>query len=239
MTTAKRTLPYVLTLSAFAVAEILLSAFVFPLVAKNATAAELFSLLSALLAVVPPFLAIGVSVPLLRTRPFSYALFPMGVYAAIDLFTAVPLSLISYSAASSAPYGLLLASYMITSAVTSLLFLGALLLGYALFMNGKPFTDASARIFDISDVGARPVLLIATMLTLYHLVREIIGMVRYAQDKLFVLSARDLLFMLLYLIFFLLLGVFSFAVGRISERIFPPLLLEDGEDTEEADDYEE
>ena len=238
MTTAKRTLPYALTLFAFSLLEILLSAFVSPLVAKNATAAELFSLVTALLAVVPPFLATGTAVALLRTRTFSYALFPMGVYAAIDLFTAVPLSLISYSAATSAPYGLLLASYMITSAVTSLLFLAALLLGYALFMNGKPVAEASARILDTSDAGARPVLLSAALLTLYHLVREVVGMVRYAQDKLFVLSARDLLFMLLYLIFFLLLGVFSFAVGRLSERLFPVLLIEeDAED--ESEDYEE
>ena len=239
MTTAKRILPYTLTLAALALLEILLSAFVVPSLAKNATAAELFSLFFALLAVLPPFIALGASVALLRTRPFSHVLFPMAIYAGIDLFAAIPLSLLSYSVAYSAPYGLLLASYMVSSLVTSLLFLGALLLGYALFLQGRGETAYDARVFSLTDPFARPLLLAAALLTLYHLVREVIGMIDYAKERLFVISARDVLFMLLYLLFFLLLGVFSFAVGRMAERVLPPVLANAEADDDPAADYEE
>lgn len=239
MIKAKRILPYTLTQAALALLEILLSAFVTPLLVKSATAAELFSLLFALFAVIPPFLALGMGTSLLRTHPISHALLPLIIFGGIDLFAEIPLSLIAFTTADSAPYGVLLASYMITSVVTTLLFVGVLVLGYALFLQGDKATSREGGIFSLSDAYARPVLLASALFTLYRVIREVIGMVEYARDRLFVISARDVLYMLLYLLFFLLLGVFSFAVGRISERIFPPLLLEDGEDTEEADDYEE
>lgn len=238
MIKAKRILPYTLTLAGFALLEILLSAFVAPLLVKNAVAAELFSLLFAMLAVIPPFLAFGMATELLRTHPISHAILPLAILGGIDLFAEIPLSLIAYTAAGSAPYGVLLASYMITSAVTTLLFLCVLVLGYALFLQGDKATSREGGIFSLSDAYARPPLLAAVLFTLYRTVREVIGMVEYARDRLFVISARDVLYMLLYLVFFLLLGVFSFCVARLSARILPPILAKEAEDDEE-EDYED
>lgn len=180
----------------------------------------LFYYLMQTIAAVPPFLALGVAVGAIRTRGFAFALLFVGIYAGIDLFTQVPLSLFAYAVTDSASYGAILFSYMLSSAVFSLALLFALLLGYALFMQHKS-QAADRALFSLRDGGARVLALCAAIFTAYRFLSRLLDILSYAKSKLYILSAEDILDFGVSLLFVLLLGVLSFAVGRFAERRLP------------------
>ncbi len=209
---------FTLTLCGFAVLECVLTALLSPLMEESLFLTRVFPFVARALAVIPPFLAIGTAVGAIRTRSLSFGLAFFGIYAAVTLFFQIPLSLIAYSPAGSAPYALLLVSYLLSAAVTVLLFFLALLLGYAIFLREGEATDAP--LLSLRGGDARALALIACILTLYHLVREVIDIFAWAKNNLYIISAEDLISMLFSLFFFLCLGVFCFLTGRIAERVF-------------------
>ncbi len=182
---------------------------------------QLFLYFSRLLTAIPPFFMLGVATGALRVRGTAYAVALVGIYAGLDLFLQVPLTLLAYdSAASSAPFWLILLSELLSSALSCAIFLLFLVLGYALFMQGRQ-CDKTAPLFSLRDGSARVLGLCALAFTLYHLIYEIIDMVSYASDKLYILSSEDILDMGISLLFFLFLGFFVFFVARLSERLLP------------------
>ena len=68
---------------------------------------------------------------------------------------------------------------------------------------------------------ARAVALMAILITLYHLGREVVDIFTWAKENLYIIAAEDLISMLFSLLFFLALGVFCFFVGRFGKRLFP------------------
>lgn len=233
MKQSKRILIFALSVAGFALLECLLTALLSPHISESLFLTRIFPYLARLLAVIPPFLALGAAVNAIRVRGLGYSLLYLGIYAAIALFSQIPLSLISYSEEYSAPYALLLLSYMLSAALTALLLLFALLLGYALFMQSEhPSEDTP--LFSVAGRDARMVLLTSSLLTLYHLIREAIDVVSYLKDKMYIITGEDVLSMLFSFCFFIALGVFCFFVGRISGRLFPTALKEEKGD---EDDY--
>ncbi len=221
MKLSKQILSFSLILAAFSLLECAV-AVLFPRgIATGSLAFDmLFYYLFQALAVIPPFLALGVSVGAIRARGFSFALVFVGIYAAIDLFVQVPLSLLAYTEAYSAPYGVLLLTYMLSSAVFSAVLLLSLLLGYALFMRGKG-DSAAGGIFSLRDGGARVLCLSAGIFTAYRLIIRLADILSYAKSKLYILSAEDILDFGAAILFPFLLGTLSFAVGRFAERLLP------------------
>ena len=222
-----------LTVGGFALVECLLTALLSPYVAESLFLSRSFPYLARLLAVIPPFLAFGAAVEAIRVRGLGYSLIFLGIYAGISLFFQIPLSLIDYSEFYSAPYVLLLLSYMLSAAVTALLFLFALLLGYALFMQNDLSTEDTP-LFSLKGHDARALFLASGLLTLYHIIREIIDVTLYLRDKMYIITGEDVLSILFSFCFFLALGVFCFLVGRTSGRLFQAL---PPEEISDEDDY--
>lgn len=219
MKPSKQFLFFTLTVFGFAAVECVLTAFLSPMLEESLFLTRVFPFVARVLAVIPPFLAIGTAVGAVRTRSFSYGLAFFGIYAAVLLFSQIPLSLLAYSPESSAPYAVLLLSYMISATVTALLFFLALLLGYAIFLRDGEYTE-STPLLSLRGGSARAIALVACILTLYHLVLEVIGIFTWAKENLYIISAEDLISMLFSLLFFLLLGVFCFVTGRVAELVF-------------------
>ena len=220
MKQSKQILFFTLTVALFAAIECVLTALLAPLLAESLFLTRVFPFIARLLAVIPPFLAIGTAVGAIRVRGLAYSFVFLGIYAGISLLSQIPLSFFAYSASDSAPYALLLFSYMLSAAVTALLFVLALLLGYALFMQGKRIS-VDTRLFSLEEGAARTVALASALLTLYHIIREIIDIFVYFKEKLYIVTGEDIFSMALSLLFFLALGVFCFSVGRVSERVLP------------------
>ncbi|MBE6655592.1 MAG: hypothetical protein E7609_01820 [Ruminococcaceae bacterium] len=219
MKQSKQILFFTLSVVGFATFECLLTALLSPLVEESLFLSRIFPYAARLLAVIPPFLALGTAVGAIRVRGLGYSLLFIGIYAAVSLFAQIPISLFAYSEADSAPYALLLFSYMLSAAVTALLFLFALLLGYAIFLQNERVSEDTP-LFSLQGKDARALALAAALLTLYHLIREVIDIFGYVRDNLYIVAWEDLLFMLLSLFFFLALGVFCFCTGRVAECIF-------------------
>ena len=221
MKQSKQFLFFTLTLVGFAALECVLTALLSPLLEESLFLTRVFPFLARVLAVIPPFLALGTAVGAVRTRSFSYGLAFFGIYATVTLFFRIPLSLIEYSPVYSAPYAVLLLSYMLSAIVTVLLFFLLLLLGYAIFLRDGEAVDAP--LLSLRGGDAKALALAACVLTLYHLVREVIDIFAWAKDNLYIISAEDLISMLSSLLFFLLLGVLCFTTGRVAQRVFKTL----------------
>lgn len=222
MKQSKRILFFTLTVAGFALLECVLTALLSPHVADSLFLSRTFPYLARLLAVIPPFLALGAAVEAIRVRGLGYSLLFIGIYAATSLFSQIPLSLIEYSEAYSAPYAILLLSYMLSAAVTALIFLLALLLGYTLFMQSEQVSEDTP-LFSLKGRDARVLLLVSGLLTLYHLIREGIDVVLYLKNKMYIIAGEDILSILFSFCFFLALGAFCFTVGRVAERLFPTM----------------
>lgn len=232
MKQSKQILFFSLSIVGFAVLECLLTALFSPLLEESVFLTRVFPYVARVLAVIPPFLALGTAVGAIRVRGLGYSFLFIGIYAAVALFSQIPLSLFSYSAADSAPYGLLLLSYMLSGGATVFLFALALLLGYALFMQNERVSEDTP-FFSLLGNDARVLALAAALLTVYHIVREVIDIFVYLKEHLYIIAGADLLSMVLSLFFFLALGVFAFVTGRAAERLFPTSL--PSEPTEEDD----
>ena len=227
----KRILFFILTVLGFSLLECLLTALLSPLVTESLFVSRVFPYFTRLLAVIPPFLALGAATEAIRVRGLGYATLYIGIYAAHSLLAQIPLSLIVYTESYSAPYGTVLFSHMLSATVTALLFFLFLLLGYAVFMQSERVSEDTP-IFSCRGRDARVILLASAILTLYHGLRELIDFFVYLRDKLYIVSGEDLLSILFSICFFLALGVFCFFTGRLSERFFPTLPPEEitGED---------
>lgn len=232
MKQSKQLLLFSLILVGFSVLECVLTVVFSPLLEKVALLATVLPFLFRALAILPPFFTLGIAFCAVRVRSFPYALSFLGIYAMVYLIAQIPLSLAAFLSASTASYGTILFSYMLTATITALLFLLLFVLGYALFLQGASDTPPTA-IFTLSDSEGRALALAASLLTLYSLVREIIDILAYAKDKLYILTGEDLISMLVSILFFLALGVLGFAAGREAPRILPtaPLF------TDEEDDF--
>ena len=141
----------------------------------------------------------------------------------------------AYLSDTTAYYGVVLFSYMLSSLITALLFFLLLVLGFAIFLQGKKDLAPKERIFSVRDGGAAVLWTVAGLLTVYNLVTEVIDILSYAKDKLYILSSEDIFDMLLSILFTLFLCVFCFVTGRMAERWLPTVLPE--EDENEADDF--
>lgn len=213
---------FALTVLGFSLLECVLTALLAPHVSESLFLSRTFPYLARLLAVIPPFLALGAAVEAIRVRGFGYSVLFIGVYAAISLFSQIPLSLIAYSEAYSAPYALFLFSYMLSTAVTALLFFLILLLGYMLFMQSEQVSEDTP-LFSLAGRDARVLFLASALLTVYHIIRETVDVAAYIKDKMSIITGEDILSMLFSYCFFLALGAFCFLTGRLSERLFPTL----------------
>ena len=221
MKASRQILLFSFTLVGFWVLAPALSALLGLVSPDNVFLSQLLFYLSRLLTAIPPFFMLGVAVDALRVRGMGYAIALAGIYAGLDLFLQVPLSLLTYdSVASSAPFWLILLTALLSSLLSSAIFLLFLILGYAVFMQGRP-EDKKAPLLSLGDGSARVLGLCALAFTLYHLIYEIIDMVSYAKDKLYILSSEDILDMGISLLFFLFLGFFVFYAARLSERLLP------------------
>lgn len=221
---------FALSIVGFAVLECLLTALLSPNLEDSLFLSRVFPYVARVLAVFPPFLALGAAVEAIRVHGLGYSLIYMGIYAGVTFFEQIPLSLISYSPANSAPYAVILLSYMLVAFVTVLLFFLALLLGYAIFMQNEIVSEDTA-LFSLKGNDARVLALAAALLTAYHIIQEIVDIFAYLKDKLYIITGEDLFAMLLSILFFLLLGVLCFCVGRVSGRLFPtPIAIEATED---------
>ena len=233
MKPSKQILFFTLSVAGFAALECLLTAFLSPLVEESLFLSRSFPYIARLLAVIPPFLALGTAVEAIRVRGLGYAYIYMGIYAGVTLFAQIPLSLVAYDPSYSAPYAVLLLSYMLSAVVTVALFSLFLLLGYALFMQNETASEDTP-IFSLQGKDARVLALGAALLTLYHLILEGIGIVEYINDRLGIITGEDLFSMAFSILFFSALGVFCFLVGRISSRLFPAPYAIEGK---EEDDF--
>ena len=231
MKQSKQLFLFTLILLSFSLLECVFTAVFSPMLEKSVFLSTVLPFVFRLFAVTPPFFALGLAFAALHVRSFSYGLSFLGIYAMVALITQIPLSLLAFVSAESASYGPILFSYMLTATLTALLFLLFFLLGYALFLQGD--TRDSNAVFTLACGDARAMALSASLLTLYTLIREIVDMIAYAKDKLFVLTGEDILSMAFSLLFFTALGVFCFLVGRIAGRILPTIPLE----INEEDDY--
>ena len=220
MKQSKQILFFTLSIVGFAVLECLLTALLSPMLEESVFLTRVFPYVARTLAVIPPFLALGAAVDAIRVRGLGYSFLFIGIFAVVTLFSQIPLSLFSYSAADSAPYGILLLSHMVSGIVTVLLFALALLLGYALFMQNERVSEDTP-FFSLAGNDARVLALAATLLTVYHIVREVIDIFVYLKEHLYIIVGTDLFSMVLSLFFFLALGVFAFVTGRAAERFFP------------------
>ena len=232
MKQSKQFLLFSLTLFGFAAVECVLTALLSPLLEDSLFLTRTFPFVARALALIPPFLTLGTAVGATRVRSLSYALSFFGIYAAVTLFFQIPLSLLAYSPANSAPYAILLLSYMISALATVLLFFLSFLLAYAIFL--KEGEGENAPLFSLNGGEARAVALCALILTLYHLVREVIDIFAWARDNLYIISAEDLISMLFSLFFFLVLGAFCFATGRVATHLFPTAPLEEITDEDDS-----
>ena len=222
---------FTLSIFGLAVLECLLTGLLSPHLEDSLFLSRVFPYVARVLAVIPPFLALGATVEAIRVRGLGYSLIYMGIYAGITLFAQIPLSLISYSPANSAPYAVILFSYMLVALVTVLLFVLSLLLGYAIFMQNDRVSEDTP-LFSLKGNDARALMLAAALLTAYHVIREIVSVFKYLKDKMYIVTGEDLFSMLFSLLFFFALGVFCFLVGRVSGRVFPtpPLTENEGSD---------
>lgn len=232
MKTSRQILIFSFILVGFGVLAPALSALLGLVPPDNVFLFQLLFYLSRLLTAIPPFFMLGVAVGSLRVRGMGYAIALAGIYAGLDLFLQVPLTLLTYdSVASSAPFWLILLSELLSSLLSSAIFLLFLILGYAVFIQGRQ-EDKKAPLLSLGDGSARVLGLCALAFTLYHLIYEIIDMVSYAKDKLYILSSEDVLDMGISLFFFLFLGFFVFYAARLSERLLPTMPT--AEDEEES-----
>lgn len=226
MKQSKQFLFFTLTVLGFALLECLLTAILSPYLSESLFLSRTFPFVARVLAVIPPFLALGAAVEAIRVRGLGYSMIFIGIYAMIALLSQIPLSLISYTEDLSAPYALLLFTYMLSAAVTALLLFLALLLGYMLFMQNET-TSEDTPILSLEGRDARVLLLVSAILTLYHLIRETIDIVGYIRDQMNIVSGDDVLSIILTICFFLALGVFCFVTGRVAGRLFPTSLPEE------------
>ena len=217
----KQFLLFGLTLFGFAALECVLTLLLSPLLEDSLFLTRVFPFAARVLAVIPPFLTFGVAVAAVRVRSLSYALSFFGIYATISLFFQIPLSLFNYTPANSAPYAVMMLSYMISAAITVLFFLLVFLLSNTLFLRDGGKDDGA--ILSLRSGEARAVLTMAVLLTVYHLIREVIDIFAWAKENLYIIAAEDLISMLFSFLFFLALGVFCYAVGRVGGKLFPTL----------------
>ena len=231
MKQSKQLLFYTLILCFFFALECVLTAVFSPLLAKSVFLSTVLPFVFRLFAVIPPFLALGLAFSSVRIRSLPYALIFIGIYATVALSSQIPLSLLAFAEAESGSYVTILFSYMLTAALTALLFLFFFLLGYALFLQGD--TKTERKFFTLADSEARALALSALLLGVYTLVREIIDMISYAKDKLYILTGEDIVSMIASILFFTALGFFTFFIARIAPHILPTLPIE----INEEDDY--
>lgn len=233
MKRSNQILSYTFTILALALLEILLSALYQAFPPRTLFWGQVIYYFSRILAVLPPFLMLGTALGAARIRSFSYALMFVAIYAGVFLLAQVPLSLIIYAADVTELYGVTLFSYMLSSVITSLIFLLALVLIYALFVQGKEINAGEDKIFTLRAPTARALFTAALILTVYNLVSETFSVIAHLKENLYILSGEDIFDITLAFLFILFLAVFCFVAGRMAERLFPTLPACD----ESADDF--
>ena len=230
MKSSKQILIFSLVTVGFWVLTPALSALMGVLPSESLWLSQILFYLTRLASAIPPFFMLGVAVGALRVRGMGYAMALLGIYAGLDLFLQVPLTLLTYdSVASSAPFSLILFAELLAEALSATVFLLLLVLGYSAFMQGRKQGNGAA-LFSLGDASGRILGLCALIVTLYNLVYEIVEIVRYAKDKLYILSGEDILDIGISLLFLLFLGFFLFFVARLSERLLPTLPPDDSDE---------